>query len=210
MKFLVPNYSRLQNPWLGSYRPQIPVLSVLCLQLNLLNPPPEKKKFLGRPLAGYTMFRVSVKGTGYPLHSPVSPSFPLSCVTVCHHIPTGVYNISVALTKGTNTPASRKAAAAIKDRILLGQTNWENIASHCEWRIQNEECNVIVECATVVIRVPDDLLNRSILVWQWLRLYLRVPFSGPYLKHSLVPAIRNKSAWSIIQQLARRQCPWMG
>jgi len=26
--------------------------------------------------AGYTMFRVSVKGTGYPLHSPVSPSFP--------------------------------------------------------------------------------------------------------------------------------------
>jgi len=30
--FLVPNYSCLQNPWLGSYRPQIPVLSVLCPQ----------------------------------------------------------------------------------------------------------------------------------------------------------------------------------
>ena len=28
--------------------------------------------------AGYTMFRGSVKGTGYPLHSPVSPSLPLS------------------------------------------------------------------------------------------------------------------------------------
>ena len=27
--------------------------------------------------AGYTMFRGSVKGTGYPLHSPVSPSIPL-------------------------------------------------------------------------------------------------------------------------------------
>ena len=26
--------------------------------------------------AGYTMFRGSVKGTGYPLHSPVSPSLP--------------------------------------------------------------------------------------------------------------------------------------
>jgi len=26
--------------------------------------------------AGYTVFRGSVKGTGYPLHSPVSPSFP--------------------------------------------------------------------------------------------------------------------------------------
>jgi len=27
--------------------------------------------------AGYTMFRGSVKGTGYPLHLPVSPSLPL-------------------------------------------------------------------------------------------------------------------------------------
>jgi hypothetical protein len=27
-----------QNPWLGGYRPQIPVLSALCPQLNLLNP----------------------------------------------------------------------------------------------------------------------------------------------------------------------------
>jgi len=41
--------------------------------------------------AGYTMSRGSVKGTGYPLHSPVSPSLPLPCVTVCHHISTGVY-----------------------------------------------------------------------------------------------------------------------
>jgi len=42
--------------------------------------------------AGYTMFRGSVKGTGYPLHSPVSPSLPLPCVTVYHHISAGVYN----------------------------------------------------------------------------------------------------------------------
>jgi len=39
--------------------------------------------------AGYTMFRGNVKGTGYPLLSPVSPSL-LPCVTVCHHISTGV------------------------------------------------------------------------------------------------------------------------
>jgi len=38
MKFIVPNYS-----------PQIPVLSVLCPQLNLLNPP-HRTKFLGTPL----------------------------------------------------------------------------------------------------------------------------------------------------------------
>jgi hypothetical protein len=40
--------------------------------------------------AGYTMFRGSVKSTGYPIHSPVSPSLPRQCVTVCHHISTGL------------------------------------------------------------------------------------------------------------------------
>jgi hypothetical protein len=42
--------------------------------------------------AGYPMFQGSVKGTGYPLHSPVSHSLPLPCVTVCHHISTVLYS----------------------------------------------------------------------------------------------------------------------
>jgi len=43
--------------------------------------------------AGYTMFRGSVKGTGYQFHSLDSPSPPLPGVTVCHHhISTGVYH----------------------------------------------------------------------------------------------------------------------
>ena len=46
MKRHVPNYCRLQNPWLGGYRPQI---SVLCPQLNLFSPP-TRTKFLGMPL----------------------------------------------------------------------------------------------------------------------------------------------------------------
>jgi hypothetical protein len=55
---------------------------------------------IGGSNAGYTTFRGSVKSTGYPLHSPVSPSLPLPCVTLCHHISTGLYyhlnlNISV-------------------------------------------------------------------------------------------------------------------
>ena len=41
--------------------------------------------------AGYTKFRGSVKGIGYPLYSPVSPSLPLPCVTVCRHFSTGLY-----------------------------------------------------------------------------------------------------------------------
>jgi len=42
--------------------------------------------------AEYTMFRGSVKGTVYPLHSSVSPSLPLPCVAVYHHVATGLYN----------------------------------------------------------------------------------------------------------------------
>jgi len=51
--------------------------------------------------AGYTMFRVSVKGTGYPLHSPVSLSVPLPAPRVPSHfnrwraLETAVMNLRV-------------------------------------------------------------------------------------------------------------------
>ena len=32
------------------------------------------------------------KTAGYPLHSPVSPSLPHPCVTVCHQIPRALYD----------------------------------------------------------------------------------------------------------------------
>ena len=47
--------------------------------------------------AGYTVFRSSVKGTGYPLHSPVSLSLPFPCVTVCRLISNAVYNSTLLL-----------------------------------------------------------------------------------------------------------------
>jgi len=59
---------------------------------------------------GYTMFRGSVKGSGYPLHSPVSPSIPLPCVTVCHHISTGVY----FLTDCKRTSPFKSAGASVQ------------------------------------------------------------------------------------------------
>ena len=42
--------------------------------------------------AGYTMFRVSVKSIGYPLHSPVSP---FTCPPVRHRVPSH-FNWSLA------------------------------------------------------------------------------------------------------------------
>jgi hypothetical protein len=41
--------------------------------------------------AGYTTYRGCVNSTRYPLHLPVSPSLPPSCVTVCRHISIGLY-----------------------------------------------------------------------------------------------------------------------
>ena len=72
--------------------------------------------------AGYTMFRGSVKSTGYPLHSPVSPSLPLPCVTVCHHILTGLY-----LLLGTSTGEESKASSTLTEvsniKLLLSSVN---------------------------------------------------------------------------------------
>jgi len=47
--------------------------------------------------AGYTMFQCSVKSNGYTLHSPVAPSLPLPCVTVCHHISSELYLLMMGL-----------------------------------------------------------------------------------------------------------------
>ena len=46
-----------------------------------------------------TKFRGSVNGTGYSLNSPVSPSLPLLCVTVCHHVSNAVYQPQTWLRK---------------------------------------------------------------------------------------------------------------
>jgi hypothetical protein len=67
---------------------------------------------------GYTTFRGSVKVTGYPLHSPVSPSLPLPCVTVCHHVSTGLYR---------RTPYSCNANDFVPSPVLtstLKETNF--------------------------------------------------------------------------------------
>jgi hypothetical protein len=55
------------------------------------------------------MFRGSVKGTGYQLHSPVSPSLPLPCVTVYHHISTGLYLFTI--------PDERRTRVRITDNL---------------------------------------------------------------------------------------------
>jgi len=55
------------------------------------------------------MFRGSMKGTGYPIYSPVSLLLPLPCITVCHHISTGLYMfISILSTESEVVHGSTK------------------------------------------------------------------------------------------------------
>ena len=64
MKFLVPNYTCLQNLRLGGYRPPVPVPSVLCPQLNLLNPPPAPRP---EKIPGYATGTIQSKDESFVL-----------------------------------------------------------------------------------------------------------------------------------------------
>ena len=83
--------------------------------------------------AGYTMFRGSVKGTGYPPHSPVYPSLPLPCVTVCHHISAGLcydrirtqhYNCTPFLTAWSSLPCAGGGAHGLSRHFLLNHRTY--------------------------------------------------------------------------------------
>jgi hypothetical protein len=79
--------------------------------------------------AGYSMFRGSVKSTGYPLHPPVSPSIHLPCVTLCHHISTGLYHIAW-LTAGGGTEHGG-ASVCSRTSFCWNIVLCPNFSSHC-------------------------------------------------------------------------------
>ena len=66
--------------------------------------------------AGYTVFRGSVKSTGYTLHSPVSSSLPLPCVTIRHHISTAVYHAVCLATTPSLKQCLRLSAGLVEGR----------------------------------------------------------------------------------------------
>ena len=56
MKFLVPDYSCLQNPCLGGNRPPDPRSLCPLSSTEFVEPPPPGPKFLGTPLRYMTTF----------------------------------------------------------------------------------------------------------------------------------------------------------
>jgi len=78
------------------------------------------------------MFPGGVKSTGYPLHSPVSPSLPLPCVTMCHHISTGLYHFFTHFSKiqetEFNLPNDIKTTAHGSSKM---ETMYKNNSKQC-------------------------------------------------------------------------------
>jgi len=68
------------------------------------------------------MFRGSVKSTGHPLNSPVSPSLPLPRVTVCHHVSSSVY-----VTLHNPSHWSGKSVPWITDAVDMKQSAWRSL-----------------------------------------------------------------------------------
>ena len=83
MKFLCTKLQLPPEPLTRGLPPQIPDLSVLCLQLNLLNPPP--KKFLGTPLI-ITEPRWTYLRTDYNKQYEVSLIWNLIAVTITDNV----------------------------------------------------------------------------------------------------------------------------
>ena len=78
--------------------------------------------------AGYTMFQGSVKSTGYPLHSPVSPSLPPSRVSPCAII---TFQLDSTTWNGIIAEQVKKWKVWRQDRTKLEPRNsWRGIRSN--------------------------------------------------------------------------------
>ena len=71
------------------------------------------------------MFRGSVKGTGYPLNSPVSFSLHLSCIAVYHHISIGFCSEN----PGKYSKTARTVCSNHVTKIQSRSIRWINISS---------------------------------------------------------------------------------
>ena len=156
IKFLVPNYSCPQNHWLGGYHPQIPVLSVLCPQLNLLNPPPPKK------IPGYATGQNSVISVLISLKSDtVSPY----CVTNGNTIL--VTNQGVAVFTFLAHCRFHPLHTKVENRIMRCNQSCQNVP----YTVQIQAHLALLKSNTCPVAQHNDMLLPTIyhyrkIIWQ--------------------------------------------
>ena len=105
MKFLVPNYSCLQNPWLGGCRPQIPVLSVLNW-ICWTPPPPQKKK-----IPGYA----------------TAPRWVFMLIAVAVRRPAAVWNVTYSLLQKVGPCWEKYIECIFRVETAVYRTNYSSI-----------------------------------------------------------------------------------
>jgi hypothetical protein len=117
-------------------------------------------------IAGYTMYRGRVKSTGYPLHSPVSPSLPLPCVTVCHHISTGLLYDMVVMAVMLNTPCTEVVWRVLATHsIRQFPLYFPSHASPCAITFLLDSTTVFYVLTNVTIFCGKKLLNIKCMFW---------------------------------------------
>jgi len=120
--------------------------------------------------AGYAMFRGSVRGTGYPLHSPASPSLSLLCVTVCHHTSTGVYHLDAFQFSTTTFLKMKlhKASQKFQISVDLRKTNSVWKKDHHSALRPYTSCNVLMTQTHVHSDRILRLLKTNAVLKLWL------------------------------------------
>jgi len=143
--------------------------------------------------AGYTMSRGSVKSTGYPLRSPVSPSLPLPCVTVCHHISNWVYYYPFALCYAQKTRQWTPLLPHMMATVINAE--WSR-NFHCSMRCIPEIRLSVFNCTYTYILAIKVTINESVQVslhiFAWKKLLTEHFFNGMKQPSIILP---EDNAW---------------
>jgi hypothetical protein len=149
--------------------------------------------------AGYSVFRGSVKGTGYTLHSPVSPSFTLPCVTVCHRISNWLY----IRWSGLSPDSYREGSHAIP-----GEPVWD-FGVEKKWQLDR----VCSECfgfsLPVLLHRYSTFINSSITDVTWSQQLIAFSVTHVRIMLSLPPptAVRTTATVAICPYSVRNAQP---
>jgi hypothetical protein len=93
--------------------------------------------------AGYTTFCGSVKDTGYPLHSPTTPSLPHPCV-VYHHVSIGLYHgVMSQNTANFTGNTTRTPSFTEKSPFIVTGSDYRIHCHHSETLIISESDQVL-------------------------------------------------------------------
>ena len=144
MKFLVPNYSCLQNPWLRGYRPQIPILSVLNW---ICWTPPEKDSWVRHWWLGYG-WTSEQNHDSFPIKHPdqglgatCSSQWVLGTISLVHEVDHSFSNVtSLCVSLALSWVMCRDNFVCfflyINNRVCCVRVRW-HVPGHSKYRRQS-------------------------------------------------------------------------